>query len=62
MRVFGKFLTDESGAVTVDWVVLTGATVGLAMMGVYFLTEPVTNLVTEISGEMNEFNVELNGE
>ena len=62
MKALGKFLVDDSGAVSVDWVVLTGATVGLAMMGVYFLSDPVTNLVTEIAGEMDEFNAELNGQ
>nr|WP_229884038.1 hypothetical protein [uncultured Roseobacter sp.] len=28
---FRKFKTDEAGAVTVDWVVLTAAVVGLAV-------------------------------
>lgn len=33
MRVFlKKFLTSESGAVTVDWVVLTAAIVGLGVI------------------------------
>jgi Flp pilus assembly pilin Flp len=27
-----KFFTDEDGAVTVDWVVLTAATVGLGLI------------------------------
>lgn len=27
-----RFLTDENGAVTVDWVVLTAAIVGLGML------------------------------
>lgn len=59
MMTLKQFLGDESGAVTVDWVVLTGATVALAMAGASFLKDPVTNLVTEIAGEMNEFNAEL---
>lgn len=29
MKIFGKFYADEVGAVTVDWVVLTAAMVGL---------------------------------
>jgi len=36
MKLFSRFHTDESGAVTVDWVVLTAAVcglVGLAMAG-----------------------------
>lgn len=30
--IFNKFFNDESGAVTVDWVVLTAAIVGLGMV------------------------------
>lgn len=31
MTLFAKFLNNESGAVTVDWVVLTAAIVGIAL-------------------------------
>ena len=31
VKFFKKFSKDESGAVTVDWVVLTAAVVGLAI-------------------------------
>ena len=31
-KMFKKFNDDESGAVTVDWVVLTAAIVGLGMV------------------------------
>ncbi len=31
MKLFAKFAKDESGAVTVDWVVLTAAIVGIAI-------------------------------
>ena len=31
MKLFNAFLNDESGAVTVDWVVLTAAIVGLGI-------------------------------
>ena len=31
-NLFKKFFNDESGAVTVDWVVLTAAIVGLGMV------------------------------
>lgn len=31
-RFLSEFWADESGAVTVDWVVLTAATVGLALV------------------------------
>lgn len=32
MKEFDDFKSDESGAVTVDWVVLTAAIVGLGMV------------------------------
>ena len=32
LNIFKSFKNDESGAVTVDWVVLTGAVVGLAII------------------------------
>ena len=32
MTKFSAFLNDETGAVTVDWVVLTAAIVGLGMV------------------------------
>ena len=32
LNLFKSFKNDESGAVTVDWVVLTGAVVGLALI------------------------------
>ncbi len=43
------FIADESGAVTVDWVVLTAALVGLglAVMAV------VSNGVEDLSGDIN---------
>jgi len=31
-RVFGKFVSVEDGAITVDWVVLCAAVVGLGML------------------------------
>ncbi|WP_050522798.1 hypothetical protein [Pseudorhodobacter wandonensis] len=31
-NIINKFLNEESGAVTVDWVVLTAAIVGLGMV------------------------------
>ncbi|WP_341862535.1 hypothetical protein [Gymnodinialimonas sp. 57CJ19] len=44
-----NFAADESGAVTVDWVVLTAALVGLglAVMAV------VSNGVEDLSGDIN---------
>ena len=32
LKIFANFLADESGAVTVDWVVLTAAIIGMGML------------------------------
>jgi len=46
-----RFLQDETGAVTVDWVVLTAGVVVLGMMIVPALLQPVSNMAVFI-GEM----------
>lgn len=46
------FLTDEDGAVTVDWVVLTAAVVGIALIAVFTVTQGVSN--TTSSGLSSE--------
>ncbi|MEL6914139.1 MAG: hypothetical protein AAFP13_06525 [Pseudomonadota bacterium] len=50
MNFFNKFRRDEDGAVTVDWVVLTAAIVGL---GIAVLTT-VSGGVGEISGDIDD--------
>jgi len=42
------FLRDETGAVTVDWVTLTAATVGLGIAGVAAVSTGVQNLGTDV--------------
>ncbi|HEY9037357.1 MAG TPA: hypothetical protein VIN05_00205 [Roseovarius sp.] len=44
-----NFHADEDGAVTVDWVVLTAAVVGLGIAGVAAVQTGVTNLADSIS-------------
>lgn len=44
-----NFAADESGAVTVDWVVLTAAIVGLGIAVVVSVRTGVTTLGTNIS-------------
>lgn len=41
MNLFTKFANDESGAVTVDWVVLTAAIVGIAIAVVTLIADGV---------------------
>ena len=61
LNIFKSFKNDESGAVTVDWVVLTAAIVGLGMVvmttvggGIEGLGDAiVTDLGTRASGYEN---------
>ena len=46
---FKTFLNDESGAVTVDWVVLTAAVVGLGVAAVDIVEEGVNALASDIA-------------
>ncbi|WP_299031181.1 hypothetical protein [uncultured Sulfitobacter sp.] len=45
------FMRDTQGAVTVDWVVLTAAVVGLGLMAAV----NIANGTTEIGGNLGEF-------
>ena len=49
LKRFNSFLSDESGAVTVDWVVLTAAVVALAGAAYTSIETGATNL-TESTG------------
>jgi Flp pilus assembly pilin Flp len=50
-----RFLRDESGAVTVDWVVLTAALVGLVLMVFTILTEEIyQNTAQSIAAHVDE--------
>lgn len=49
MTMFTSFLKDESGAVTVDWVVLTAAVVGLGLIVMAAVRPAVSNLAADIA-------------
>jgi len=49
IKFFKNFSKDEDGAVTVDWVVLTAAVVGLGIAGVTTVRGGVDTLATNIS-------------
>jgi Flp pilus assembly pilin Flp len=46
---FKSFKNDESGAVTVDWVVLTAAIVGLGLVVMNAVAPGITTLAGKIS-------------
>lgn len=53
---FSSFLSDESGAVTVDWVVLTAAIVGLGLAVMSVVSGGVEDLSGDISNALTETN------
>ncbi len=53
MTKFTAFLNDETGAVTVDWVVLTAAVVTLGLVVFNFVAPAVSGLAQDIQGEIN---------
>jgi Flp pilus assembly pilin Flp len=53
MNFIKNFRADEDGAVTVDWVVLTAAVVGLAVAAYSSIQSGATQLTGETSSYMN---------
>jgi Flp pilus assembly pilin Flp len=51
MRAVKTFLMNEDGAVTVDWVVLTAAIVGLVVL----LTTAMQNNALSLTGAVSDF-------
>lgn len=49
IKFIKKFRKEEEGAVTVDWVVLTAAVVGLGVAGVATVKTGVDSLATKIN-------------
>ncbi|MES2914466.1 MAG: hypothetical protein V4753_05030 [Pseudomonadota bacterium] len=54
MTKFAAFLKDDTGAVTVDWVVLTAAIVGLGLLVFNFVRPGVSNLAQGIGDNLND--------
>ena len=57
MKLFNTFLNDESGAVTVDWVVLTAAIVGLGIAVLTSVGSGTATLADNVSGALATTNV-----
>ena len=51
---FSAFLNDETGAVTVDWVVLTAAIVGLGLVVFTFIQPAISTLASDIGSEISK--------
>ena len=54
MTKFSAFLKDEAGAVTVDWVVLTAAVVGLGLVVFTYIQPAISNLASDIKTEIDD--------
>ena len=53
-KLFKSFRADESGAVTVDWVVLTAAIVGLGLVVMNTVGGGIGKLSTTISTDLGD--------
>ena len=53
LNIFKSFKSEESGAVTVDWVVLTAAVVGLGVAALAAVKGGVGKLSTTINGYLS---------
>jgi Flp pilus assembly pilin Flp len=53
LKLAKNFVNDESGAVTVDWVVLTAAIVGLGIAVLAAVSDGVENLSSDIDTQMS---------
>jgi len=52
-----EFIDDESGAVTVDWVVLTGGLVGLGLATMAVVSGGVQSTSNSVSGTMSGYEI-----
>jgi Flp pilus assembly pilin Flp len=59
MTKFSAFLNDETGAVTVDWVVLTAAVVGLGLVVFTFVQPAISQLASDIGAEVDAAGVKM---
>ncbi|AMY70752.1 hypothetical protein [Frigidibacter mobilis] len=54
INLFKSFRNNEDGAVTVDWVVLTAAVVGLGIIAMTAINTGVTDLSANIAGSITD--------
>jgi len=52
LNIFKRFQKDEDGAVTVDWVVLTAAVVGLGLIVMAAIKPAISGLSASIAAEI----------
>lgn len=54
LNIFKRFKNDETGAVTVDWVVLTAAVVGLGIIVITTIRPGIEGAGTRILTDLNQ--------
>jgi Flp pilus assembly pilin Flp len=57
-RIFKKYRRDESGAVTVDWVVLTAALVGLGVGVIAVIAQGATDKSTGLGAHLSNQSIQ----
>jgi Flp pilus assembly pilin Flp len=54
LNIFKRFAKDENGAVTVDWVVLTAAIVGLGLLVITTIRPGINQAAGQINTDLIE--------
>ena len=57
MGALTRFLSDESGSATVEWVVMTAASVAIGMTVMSYVSAGVESLSTEIREALSGFTI-----
>ena len=57
MKKFKSFWNKDDGAVAVDWIVITAAIVGLAVMGASAAKDGIGALGTKVATEVSDTDV-----
>lgn len=57
LTCFHRFLRSESGAISVDWVVLTAATAGMALAATAVLEDGISNLASDLDAQLRSQQV-----
>ncbi|QFU09147.1 hypothetical protein PARPLA_01716 [Rhodobacteraceae bacterium THAF1] len=58
LKRFNTFKADEDGAVTVDWVVLTAAVVGLGIAVLTSVTSGTQGVTETVSGHLDGIEID----
>ena len=53
LKSFAKFASDETGAVTVDWIVLTAAIMGVVLAVMASVSDGLEDLSGDVDSEMS---------